>query len=64
MTDQELVEACLKKNSSAQKELYDRFAGKMMGVCLRYSQGQDDAQDILQDGFNWHRFSSTTSKLY
>jgi len=51
MTDQELVEACLKKNSSAQKELYDRFAGKMMGVCLRYSQGQDDAQDILQDGF-------------
>ena len=51
MTDQELVEACLKKNSSAQKELYDRFAGKMIGVCLRYSQGQDDAQDILQDGF-------------
>lgn len=34
-----------------QKELYDRFSGKMYAVCLRYMGNADDAQDVLQDGF-------------
>lgn len=51
MTDEELVRGCIKKSPLAQKHLFDRFARKMMGVCLRYSNDKDDAEDILQVGF-------------
>jgi len=34
-----------------QQELYDRFAGKMYAVCLRYAGNAEDAQDLLQEGF-------------
>jgi RNA polymerase sigma-70 factor (ECF subfamily) len=34
-----------------QKELYDRFAAKMYGVCLRYASNAEEAEDILQEGF-------------
>jgi RNA polymerase sigma-70 factor (ECF subfamily) len=51
MTDEELVSRCIKKDLAAQKQLYMRFAGKMMGVCLRYAGSREEAQDLLQDGF-------------
>ena len=47
----ELIKACLKGNRLAQNRLYQIFADKMFGVCLRYADGEDDAKDILQDGF-------------
>ena len=34
-----------------QQLLYDKFSPKMYGVCLRYSGNEDDASDILQEGF-------------
>lgn len=34
-----------------QAALYERFAPKMYGVCLRYTSDQEEAQDILQEGF-------------
>ncbi len=34
-----------------QHELYQRFAPKMYGVCLRYAGNAEEAEDILQDGF-------------
>lgn len=46
-----LIEDCLKNNPLAQKQLYEQFARKMMGVCLRYANSQEEAQDILQDGY-------------
>lgn len=51
MTDEQLVEGCLKNDPIAQKQLYDTFSKKMMGLCLRYADNIDDAQDFLQDGF-------------
>ncbi|HKR05629.1 MAG TPA: sigma-70 family RNA polymerase sigma factor [Bacteroidia bacterium] len=51
MTDEQLLRGCKEKNLSAQKQFYDRFAKKMMGVCLRYADSAAEAQDILQDGF-------------
>lgn len=35
----------------AQKELYEKFANKMYAICMRYTGDQDDAKDVLQDGF-------------
>lgn len=51
MDEQQLIESCRKGNRIGQKELYDRFARKMMGVCYRYVNDKETASDLLQDGF-------------
>lgn len=51
MTDENLVKECVSGNTIAQKKFYDMFARKMMGVCLRYTNNYEEAQDVLQDGF-------------
>ena len=51
MTDEQIVQGCLRKNALAQKFLYDKFSRKMMGVCLRYSDNHEEAEDVLQNGF-------------
>lgn len=35
----------------AQQALFENFYGKMMGVCLRYTKDNDQAQEALQQGF-------------
>ena len=61
-----LIAACLNEERWAQKELYEKFFGKMMGVCLRYSNNGEDAKDILNEGFikvfrYLHRYKVGTS---
>ena len=51
MDDAQLVEACKKKDRNAQKELYERYAAAMLGVCMRYTQSREAAEDVLHDGF-------------
>lgn len=46
-----MITACLKNNPRAQKALFEKYSGKLMGVCLRYATDRDEAQDMLQDGF-------------
>lgn len=41
----------MRGDRKSQKALYDRFAAKMFGVCLRYAGNSDEAEDILQEGF-------------
>lgn len=51
MNEQQLIEGCKKGNRRAQKELYETYSRKMMGVCLRYVSDRETARDLLQDGF-------------
>lgn len=52
MNNQEnIIKACIKGDRKAQKELYSVFADKMYVLCLRYTKDEDEAKDILQDGF-------------
>jgi RNA polymerase sigma-70 factor (ECF subfamily) len=51
MTETELVQGCLRENRTAQHELFRRYSGKMMTVCLRYARHRAEAEDILQDAF-------------
>lgn len=51
MSEDALIQGCLKKSSQHQKLLYERYAARMYAVCLRYARIQSDAVDILQDGF-------------
>ena len=46
-----VIEECRKGNPKAQKSLYEYFAPRMMGVCIRYAGNRDAAGDLLQDGF-------------
>lgn len=48
---EQLIRGCLRGDSNAQKQFYERFAPKMMGVCLRYADDVEMAQDFLQEGF-------------
>ncbi|MFT5725269.1 MAG: RNA polymerase sigma factor (sigma-70 family) [Bacteroidia bacterium] len=50
-SDEELVKLCIDNNREAQKMLFERYASKMMSICLRYTSSHEDAKDILQDGF-------------
>lgn len=51
MTESELIQGCLDKRRDYQKLLFDRYSGKMMSVCLRYANDEQQAKDILQEGF-------------
>lgn len=51
MNNQQLIKDCLKGKPEAQKQLYERFASSMLGICYRYTKNLDDAENILQDGF-------------
>lgn len=51
MDDDKLVKECLAGNPRAQKLLYDKYARKMYGVCLRYAPDHSMADDFLQEGF-------------
>lgn len=41
----------MRGSAQCQRDLYERFAGKMYAVCLRYARNREDAADILQEGF-------------
>ena len=51
MTELELIKACVNNDAIAQKSLFETYSPKFMVVCLRYAQYQDEASDMLQDGF-------------
>lgn len=51
MDQYRLVKDCLKEKPAAQKQLYDLFAGPMLGICYRYTKSMTDAEDVLQEGF-------------
>ena len=49
--DQELISACARKEPNAQKQLFNQYAGKMLGVCARYCPNMEDAKDALHEGY-------------
>ena len=51
MEELELSEQCRQGNNHARKELYEQYAGRMLGICLRYAGDRDTAQDLLHDSF-------------
>lgn len=49
--DNELIRGCTEQNRLAQKYLYQRYYGKMLGIAMRFSSNRDEANDILNRGF-------------
>lgn len=46
-----LLKECKRGKTESQEKLYRRFASAMYGLCLQYASNEEDAQDILQEGF-------------
>jgi RNA polymerase sigma factor (sigma-70 family) len=50
-SEPQLITALKRTDSRAQKVVYERYAGKMMAVCVRYIANRSDAEEVMIDGF-------------
>src|SRR3954464_2505468 len=50
MTEEAILQGCIKNNAAAQKALYEKYSAKMLVVCYRYAHNREDAEDMLQEG--------------
>ncbi|MCJ8209438.1 sigma-70 family RNA polymerase sigma factor [Mucilaginibacter sp. RS28] len=50
-TTEDLIRDCKAGSRKGQEMLYKQFAGKMLGVCMRYAVDKMEAEDMLQNGF-------------
>lgn len=46
-----MILGCIREDRDCQLEVFQRYSGKMLSVCLRYARHQMEAEDILQDAF-------------
>lgn len=47
----QLLAGCIRGERVYQKQLYELYYGKMMAVCMRYTNNREEARDILHEGF-------------
>ncbi|MFK8045540.1 MAG: RNA polymerase sigma factor [Crocinitomicaceae bacterium] len=48
---QNIIKGCIKGKRKCQRQLFEKYYGKMKGVCMRYARDGDEAQDMVQNGF-------------
>lgn len=48
---QHLIEGCKKQDRQSQKLLYQTLYGFGMSICLRYAHNENEASEVLNDGF-------------
>ena len=46
-----MLEGCRKHHRLSQLQLYEHYYSYGMGICLRFSQNREEAQEVLNDGF-------------
>lgn len=61
MADDEIIRSCIAGDARAQKQLFEKYTRRMMGLCLRYAAHRAEAEDMLQEGWikvfrNLHQF--------
>ncbi len=51
MTQNEIIQGCKAGQESAYRQLMDTYAGKLMGLCVRYLRDRQKAEDAVQETF-------------
>lgn len=51
MDENEVIKGCLKHHPESQKQLYEYFYFKMFNLCLRYAKNNDEAKEMVHEGF-------------
>jgi RNA polymerase sigma-70 factor (ECF subfamily) len=64
-----LIEGCINNDRRAQEELYKHFYGSMNALCLQYTNNNEDALEVLHNGFlkvfkNIGKYRDTKGSLY
>ncbi|MFT3931971.1 MAG: RNA polymerase sigma factor [Chitinophagaceae bacterium] len=49
--DKNVLEGCIKNDRRAQELFYKQFYGPMMNICMRYTRNEEDALEVLHNGF-------------
>lgn len=67
--DIDIISGCKKGDRKAQEKLYKNYYRAMMTICLRYAKNDEDAVEVLNNGFfkvfkNIQRYDSMQSGLY
>ena len=65
----DIISGCKKADRIAQERLYKNYYRAMMTVCLRYTKNDEDAVEVLNNGFfkvfkNIQRYDSSKASLY
>jgi RNA polymerase sigma factor (sigma-70 family) len=65
----DIITGCKKGNRKAQERLYKNYYRAMMTVCLRYTRNDEDAVEVLNNGFlrvfkNIQRYDPDQASLY
>jgi RNA polymerase sigma-70 factor (ECF subfamily) len=45
------IQACKEGDRTAQKYLFERYAGQMYALCYRYVKAREDAEELMLNGF-------------
>lgn len=51
MTENEIIQGCIKQIASAQEKLYALYSRKMMAICVRYTRSRFEAEDVFHEAF-------------
>ncbi len=49
--DERLIQGCLNQHPLAQKYLYQRYFGRLLGIAMRYTSDRDEAIGVLNQAF-------------
>ena len=49
--DLKIIEGCNAGRKEAQRALYFKYRNRLLGLCRRYAKNNQEAEDILQEGF-------------
>ena len=49
--DIEIIEGCRRGDTACQKMLYDTYGPMVKGICLRYADDIQEAEDLFHDIF-------------
>lgn len=69
LSEQDLIKGCILNDRRMQKLLYKRYCSAMMVLCKSYAKNDEDAIEVLQDGFlkvfqQIDKFDANISSLY
>lgn len=46
-----IIEGCIRAKRESQKSFYQKYYGFSINICMRYCQIQEDAVEVMNDGF-------------
>ena len=50
-SEEGIIKGCRKQQSNAQRLLFERYSGKMLGICKRYVRDASEAELVMVGGF-------------